>query len=73
MTTAIPNGTRVEFNIAEGLVVGTGTIVDSRYDEGWFYHLEDDEITVGTAGPHLNADGQLWVCDFEVHQPLALQ
>ena len=62
----LPTGTPVAFDIAQGLAVGTGVVLKAEYDDGWAYHLE---VTGGDAvDEHLNEDGELWVCDFEVRR-----
>jgi hypothetical protein len=64
MKSPLPPGTLVEFDIGQGLAVGRATIIAAEYDDGWLYQLDD--VAGDHADDHRNADGQLWVCDFEV-------
>ena len=60
----LPVGTPVLINLAQGMSVARGVIAAVAYDDGWLYRIDvvgDDECRV-----HRNADGELWVCDFEV-------
>lgn len=66
-THPIPTRTRVEFDIAQGLVVGTGVISAAEHDDGWLYRVDVEHVSEGDVSKHVNADGQLWVCEFEVH------
>jgi len=60
-------GTRVRFDIAQGLAVGEGIVCEADYDDGWLYRID---VTGGSRGDiHRGADGELWVCEFEV-QPV---
>jgi phenolic acid decarboxylase len=72
MTTSLPPGTLVEFDIGQGLAAGMATILAAEYDDGWLYQL--DVVAGDHAADHRNEAGELWVCDFEVravgdHQP----
>lgn len=60
----LPVGTPVNFNIAR-MHRGAGRITAAEYDYGWLYRID---VTSGDpeASMHRNADGELWVCDFEV-------
>ena len=60
----LPKGTEVQFDIAQGLAVGAGKIVNSHFDEGWFYEIE--VTSNGSVDEHRNQAGQLWVCEFEI-------
>ena len=62
-------GTRVKFNICEGMDVGEATIVGSRIEnedgkDCLYYKL--DEIVGSQSNLHRNKEGELWVNDFEV-------
>ena len=60
----LPKGTRVAFDIAQGLNVGRGVITAAEYDDGWLYRID---VTDGDrADMHRHENGELWVCDFEV-------
>jgi len=66
MTHPLPKGTQVEFDIGQGLAVGTAVVVDAEYDDGWLYHLD---VTGGdAAADHRNQRGELWACEFEVRK-----
>ena len=52
-TARLPEGTRVAFDIAQGLTTGEGVILGAEYDDGWLYRI-------ATAEEELN------VWDFEV-------
>lgn len=42
-----------------------GVVTKGRYDDGWFYRIE---VTSGDRlDTHRDEEGELWVCDFEVH------
>jgi hypothetical protein len=60
----LPNGTPVQVRSDHFVGECDGVITAARYDDGWLYRLEV------TAGDRLegerNADGELWVWDFEV-------
>ena len=61
-------GTKVTFNIAQGLATGTAVISDSRVEvedgkEYLYYRLDVLEGNSGDA--HRNKEGELWVNDFE--------
>lgn len=61
----LPMGTEVGFDIAQGMNVGTGFIIDSDCQDGdWFYRIE--VTSSDDAEIHLNDNGELWVCDFEL-------
>lgn len=63
----LATGTAIEFNIAQGLAVGHGTIVNRLFDDGWIYQVK---VTSGDqANEHRNHEGELWVCEFEVCVP----
>ena len=62
-------GTKVTFNIAQGLATGTAIIKDSRVEvedgkEYLYYKLDVLEGSSGEA--HRNKNNELWVNDFEV-------
>lgn len=65
----IPIGTKIKFNIAQGMDTGEGIIKSSRIEpeyseETVFYEIE---VTKGSkADMHRNEDGALWVIDCEV-------
>lgn len=60
----LSNGTRVAVNIGQGLCKAKGVITGCDYDGGWLYRID---ITEGDrCDDHRNADGELWVCHFEV-------
>jgi hypothetical protein len=63
-TPPLPSGTAVTFDIAQGAAVGEGIIRDADNDDGWLYRL--DVVSGDRADGHRNADGELWVCEFEV-------
>ena len=62
----LPDGTRVFVRSDHFAERCEGVITMGRYDEGWLYRIEV------AAGDRLdserNADGKLWVCDFEVQR-----
>jgi hypothetical protein len=60
----LPIGTHVDINISEGLSVAQGVIIDAQYDDGWAYRV--DVLSGDHCDMHRTADGELWVCDFEV-------
>jgi len=66
-TTAKPPlsaGTPVTINVAQGMSIARGVITAAEYDDGWLYRID---ITDGDdCQIHRNADGELWVCEFEV-------
>jgi hypothetical protein len=54
----------VDINIAQGLDVARGRVLDATFDDGWLYRVK---VTAGSACTmHRHDDGELWVCDFEV-------
>jgi hypothetical protein len=58
-----PVNTLVDINIAQGLDVARGRVLESEFDEGWLYRVE---VTAGSlCKTHRNDKGELWVCDFE--------
>jgi hypothetical protein len=56
--------TPVTINIAQGLAVAEGVIVESRWDDGWMYRV--DLAAGDDCREHRHEDGQLWACDVEV-------
>ena len=69
MRKKLPKGTRVKFNIAQGMNVGEATIIDTRVEnedgrDCLYYRLDD--IVGSQADMHRNQEGELWVNDFEV-------
>ncbi len=60
----LPPGTRVEFDIAQGLAVGKGVIRAAEFDDGWLYRIDVGEGNAADA--HRNEMSELWFCDFEV-------
>jgi hypothetical protein len=59
-----PIHTEVDVDIAQGLARCRGRILEAEYDDGWLYRIE---VTRGDAcDDHRHADGELWVCEFEV-------
>lgn len=62
---AIRVGTPVAIDIAQGLAVARGIVTDALRDaDGWLYRIN---ITEGDrCDEHRNADGELWVCGFEI-------
>lgn len=43
-----------------------GLVTAGRFDDGW---LDRIEVTSGDRlDPHRDDQGELWVCDFEVHE-----
>ena len=64
MNHPLPIHTEVDVDIAQGLTRCRGRIVEAEYDDGWLYRIE---VTEGHAcDDHRNADGDLWICQFEV-------
>jgi hypothetical protein len=64
-------GTRVAFDIAQGLCVGEGTIAAVEEDEDepgrFFYRLDDVKGAPGqNADAHRNEQGEFRACEFEV-------
>jgi len=57
-------GTTVDVDIAQGLARCRGRIVEAEYDDGWLYRV--DVTGDDACDDHRNADGDLWVCQFEV-------
>ena len=67
MNHPLPADTVVDVDIAQGLARCRGRILEAENDDGWLYRIE---VTGGDAcDDHRHADGELWVCEFEV-QPL---
>ena len=65
MTQRLPFGTKVKFDIAQGLNVGIAYIDGIDVDDGHFiYKLEN--IVGSQSDMHRNKKGELWVNDFEV-------
>jgi hypothetical protein len=60
----LPIGTHVDINISEGLSIAQGIIIDAEYDDAWAYRI--DILSGDRCDMHRTADGELWVCDFEV-------
>jgi hypothetical protein len=60
----LKRGTKVDFDIGQGLAVGRGVVTDAEYDGGWLYRI--DVAEGDPADNHRNERGELWVCDFEV-------
>jgi hypothetical protein len=60
----LPVGTHVEISISEGMSVAQGVITGAEYDDGWAYRV--DVLSGDRCDMHRTADGELWVCDFEV-------
>jgi len=69
MRRQLPVGTKVKFNIAQGLDSGIARILDSSIEledgKEYLYYLL--EVLEGNGDAHRNKDGELWVCDFEVN------
>lgn len=62
-----PIGTKVVFDIAQGLDIGKAVITDideDKEDGHWLYKL--DVIEGSRADMHRDKNGELWVNDFEV-------
>lgn len=69
MRKRLPIGCKVEFNLAQGLDVGTARIVavdveGKGKDNRTYYKLE--VVEGSSADMHRNKNGELWVNDFEV-------
>lgn len=69
----LPVDTCVAFHIEE-LVVGTGNVAESEYDDGWLYRLVDLDITDGDFDllrkvADVQPDGSAWFCEHEL-EPL---
>jgi hypothetical protein len=62
-------GTKVHFDIAEGLDKGEAVIRQSEYDDGWMYLVE--VLDGSPADTHRNEAGELWVCEHELTEPPA--
>jgi len=66
----IKNGTKIMFDIGEGLHKGFATVVESKQDEDdnkhTLYKLDDIECTTANISMHFNESNELWVNDFEV-------
>ncbi len=63
----LPVGSKVAFDIAQGLDTGKAVIVGREQDEDdghWLYKL--DVIEGSKADLHRDKNGELWVNDFEV-------
>lgn len=68
----LKTGTKVPFDISQGLTVGEGIIVDvESADCGWLYHLDLLNLFKGAVDDHRNAQGELWVCEHEVDRAMA--
>ena len=63
----LPIGTKVVFNLAQGLDIGKAVItgIDDDKDDGHLYY-KLDVIDGSQADLHRNKNGELWVNDFEV-------
>lgn len=67
MRTKLTIGTKVKFDIAQGLDVGVAKIADARTDaDDGHYYYKLDEIEGSPADMHREKDGELWVNDTEV-------
>ena len=63
----LPVGTKVAFNLAQGLDIGKAVItdIDEDKDDGHLYYMLD--VVEGSQGDmHRDKNGELWVNDFEV-------
>jgi len=67
MNKELPKGTKVKFNIAQGLCTGEAIITDIHIDpdDGHFYYKLDN-IIGNQCNEHKNEKGELWLNDFEV-------
>ncbi len=64
---SLPIGTRIEFNIAQGLDVGIAIIKEADIDpDDNHLHYKLEVIEGSQADMHRNDKGELWVNDFEV-------
>lgn len=68
MNPPLKRGTKVNFDIGQGLAVGKGVIADAEYDDGWLFHI--DVAEGDPANSHRNERGELWACEFEVRPAL---
>ena len=67
MRRRLPIGTKVKFNIAQGLDVGIAIIKEADIDpDDNHLHYRLEVIEGSQADMHRNSDGELWVNDFEV-------
>jgi len=67
MRKKLPIGTKIRFDLAQGLDTGTARIVavdTDDEDKHTYYKL--DVISGSPADKHRNKQGELWVNDFEV-------
>ena len=60
----LPVGTKVRFDIAQGLDTGEAVLRQAEYDEGWLYLL--DVVGGSPANAQRNEEGELWVWEGEV-------
>jgi hypothetical protein len=61
---ALPVGTPVAIDIAQGTSVAQGVVTAAEYDDGWLYRID---VTGGDrCDAHRNDSGELWVREFEV-------
>lgn len=71
----LPDGTRVRIRSEHFAEEADATVEDARWDDGWLYRVDVPFALAGEphAAPqaldaHRNADGELWVWDFEVQR-----
>jgi len=69
MNKELPKRTRVIFNIAQGLSIGSGIIIDlKKGPEDTCFVYKIDLIEGENMEMHKNKDGEIWVNAFEIKE-----